>query len=103
MYVLQQRSTWSQSAARAFDRIILLMNGAGVVWVFALTFLICADILGRELFDRPIRGVTEIVSLSLVASVFLQLAFAVHRDRLTRAEVLLGPLDANAPKASRRW
>ena len=103
MYVLQQRSTWSQGAAQAFDRLILFMNGAGVVWVFALTFLICADIVGREVFDRPIRGVTEIVSLSLVASVFLQLAFAAHRDRLTRAEVLLGRLDAHAPSTAWRW
>jgi len=103
MHVLQQQSTWPRTAARAFDRLITFMNGAGVVWVFALTFLICADIIGREVFEHPIRGVTEMVALSLVASVFLQLAFAVHRDRLTRAEVLLGRLDANAPSAARRW
>ncbi|HEX6993747.1 MAG TPA: TRAP transporter large permease subunit [Gammaproteobacteria bacterium] len=103
MHVLQQQSTWPRTAARAFDRLILFMNGAGVVWVFALTFLICADIIGRELFEHPIRGVTEIVSLSLVASVFLQLAYAVYRDRLTRAEMLLGRLDARAPSSSRRW
>ncbi|HEX7081830.1 MAG TPA: TRAP transporter large permease subunit [Gammaproteobacteria bacterium] len=103
MYVLQQRSAWSDGAARAFDRLIVLMNGAGVVWVFALTFLICADIVGRTVFDHPIRGVTEIVSLSLVASVFLQVAYAVQQDRITRAEMLLGPLDAGAPSAARRW
>ncbi len=103
MHVLQQQTTWPRTAARAFDRLILLMNGAGVVWVFALTFLICADIIGRELFEHPIRGVTEIVSLSLVASVFLQLAFAVYRDRLTRAQMLLGRLDAHAPLSARRW
>ncbi len=103
MYVLQQRSTWSQSAMRAFDRLIVLMNGAGVVWVFALTFLICADIFAREALDSPIRGVTEIVSLSLVASVFLQLPFAVRRDRITRAQMLLGRLDANAPVVAGRW
>src|SRR5690606_22418571 len=103
MYVLQQRSTWSQGAAQAFDRLILFMNGAGVVWVFALTFLICADIVGRTVFDSPIRGVAEIVALSLVASVFLQVPYAVNRDRLTRAEILLGRLDAKAPGAAHRW
>jgi len=103
MYVLQQRSAWSQGASRAFDRLIALMNGAGVVWVFALMFLICADIVGRTVFDSPIRGVTEIVSLSLVASVFLQLAYAVQRDRVTRAEVLIARLDTGAPSAARRW
>src|SRR5690606_15269868 len=30
-------------------------------------------------------------------------AFAAHRDRLTRAEVLLGRLDAHAPSTAWRW
>ena len=73
------------------------MNGAGVVWVFALTFLICADIAGRTLFDRPLQAVPEIVALSLIACVFLQLAFAVNTGRLTRADILLGRLRARSP------
>ena len=72
-----------------FNRLIQWMNGAGVVWVFALTFLICADIAGRTLFDSPLQAVPEIVALSLIACVFLQLAFAVDGDRLTRADILL--------------
>ena len=68
------------------------MNGAGVVWVFALTFLICADIAGRTLFDRPLQAVPEIVALSLIACVFLQLAFAVDGARLTRADIFLSQI-----------
>ena len=68
------------------------MNGAGVVWVFALTFLICADITGRTLFDRPLQAVPEIVALSLIACVFLQLAFAVDGARLTRADIFLSQI-----------
>jgi tripartite ATP-independent transporter DctM subunit len=79
------------------------MNGAGVVWIFALTFLICADIVGRTVFDHPIHGVPEMVSLSLVASVFLQLAYAVHHSRLTQAEMLLAPLAARVPHLAARW
>src|SRR5690606_14901548 len=102
-HVLQQRSIRTEAVGRSLDRLIVLMNGAGVVWVFALTFLICADIIGRTVFDSPIRGVTEIVSLSLVASVFLQVPYAVNRDRLTRAHVLLDRLDRGAPAAAHRW
>jgi C4-dicarboxylate transporter DctM subunit len=83
--------------------LVSWMNVAGVVWIFALMFLICADITGRTVFDHPIRGVTEIVSLSLVASVFLQLAFAVHAGRLTRAEVLLGRLEQRRPALGAAW
>ena len=77
------------TVATIFRRLIQWMNGAGVVWVFALTFLICADITGRTLFDSPLQAVPEIVALSLIACVFLQLAFAVHGGRLTRADILL--------------
>ena len=33
-----------------FANTIRWMNHAGVVWIFALTFLICADITGRTVF-----------------------------------------------------
>ena len=79
------------------------MNGAGVLGVFLLTFLICADIIGRTVFDRPILGVTEIVSLSLVAFVFLQLPYAVARRRLMRVEMVVGPLERARPALARDW
>lgn len=86
-----------------FGRLISLMNGAGVIWIFALMFLICADIFGRTVFDAPIRGVAEMVSLSLVASVFLQLAYAVQQQRLTRAEFLFNRIQADDPKLASDW
>ncbi|HEU4616665.1 MAG TPA: TRAP transporter large permease subunit [Gammaproteobacteria bacterium] len=100
---LRPRAASPARPPSVFDRLIVLMNGAGVIWIFALTFLICADITGRTVFDHPIKGVTEMVSLSLVASVFLQLAFAVSRNRLTQAEMLIGPLAARAPGVAARW
>lgn len=86
-----------------FGRLISLMNGAGVVWFFALMFLICADIIARTFFDSPIRGVAEMVSLSLVASIFLQLAFAMHGERLTRAEFLLNRIKSADSKLASDW
>ena len=53
----------NEQSMRQFARLISLMNGAGVVWIFALMFLISADIIGRTVFDSPIRGVAEMVSL----------------------------------------
>ena len=88
---------------QAFSRLVGLMNGAGVVWTFALTFLICADIFGRTVLGRPIRGVAEIVSLSLVASVFLQLAFAIGQRRLTTVEFLSMRVQAGRPRLAHDW
>lgn len=100
---MQESSARAADATRYFTAVIGWMNGAGVVWVFALMFLICADILGRTVFDSPIRGVPEMVSLSLVACVFLQLANAVHQERLTRAEVLLERLERRDPVLAGDW
>jgi len=86
-----------------FATLVTWLNGAGVVWVFALMFLICADITARTVFDSPIAGVTEMVSLSLVASVFLQLGYAVMRGRLMHVEMFLTPLEAKRPTLASDW
>lgn len=101
---MQSTSTTPKGlVAAVLTGLVGWMNVAGVVWVFALMFLICADITGRTVFDHPIRGVTEFVSLSLVATVFLQLPYAVHTGRLTRAEVLLGRLERRSPPLASAW
>ena len=79
------------------------MNGAGVLGIFLLTFLICADIIGRTVFDNPILGVTEIVSLSLVAFVFLQLPYAIGQRRLMRVEMVVVPLENRRPAVASDW
>ena len=82
------------------DKSIQYLNAAGVVWVFALMFLICADIVARTMFDNPIAGVTEMVSMSLVATVFMQLPHAVRSGRLTRTEFLIDYLESSSPAAA---
>jgi TRAP-type C4-dicarboxylate transport system permease small subunit len=64
-------------------------------------FLICADIAGRTLFDRPIQAVPEIVAFSLVGCVFLQLASAVQMNRLTYAQVFVDLITKRLPGAGR--
>jgi tripartite ATP-independent transporter DctM subunit len=86
-----------------FAKLVGGLNAAGVVWVFALMFLISADIMARTVFDDPIAGVTEMVSLSLVACVFLQLAYAILHGRLMRVEMFLMPLAQRAPAAASAW
>ena len=80
-----------------FSYIISVMNSIGTAWVFVLLAIINLDILGRAIFNHPLRGVPEIVSLSIVACVFLQLAHTLKVGRLTRSEVLLNFLDARLP------
>lgn len=78
----------------SFESVISVMNSIGTAWVFVLLVLVNADVGGRTLFNRPIRGVTEIVSLSIVACVFLQLAHTLKVGRMTRSEVFLNWIGA---------
>jgi TRAP-type C4-dicarboxylate transport system permease small subunit len=68
------------------------LNAIGTVWVAAITVLICADILGRALFSSPIIGVPEIVKVSVVAIVWLQMAHTLRIGGHLRSDVILGRL-----------
>ena len=81
-----------------FHRLTSAMNAIGTVWIIVLMVLINTDVIGRDVFGAPVRGVTEIVSMSIVGIVFMQLADTLHAGRFTRAEVLLGPLRRSHPR-----
>ncbi len=80
-----------------FARLTQALNALGTLWIVALMLLINTDVLGRELFNHPVRGVTELVSLSIVGIVFLQLADTLAAGRMTRADVLLDRLKRTTP------
>ena len=56
--------------------------------IAGLVALINSDIVSRTLFDVPIRGVTEIVSISIPSLVFLAVAELYAADGLIRAGIL---------------
>lgn len=91
-------------AEPALDRLLAAssrgMAAAGSLLVFALVVLVDADILGRELLAAPIRGVSEILALAVVAILFLQLPETVRAGRLARSEVLLEALRSYRPRAA---
>lgn len=76
------------------------VSGAASIWIFCLMLLICADIIGRSLFNAPVQGVAEIVANSIVAIVFLQAAHALMCGRMTRTDILLGWLEEDRPFAA---
>jgi len=76
----------------SFGSLVVLLNSIGTGWIFVLLILINADIIGRSLFNKPVRGVTEIVGMTIVAYVFLQLSHAIKVGRLTRSDIILSRL-----------
>lgn len=86
------------------DRLLgLLTSGGsaiGTVWIVGLMVLINADILGRVLFNAPLTGTPELVTLSIIGIVFLQLPDAARRRSLTRSESLMDFVMARAPRTA---
>jgi TRAP-type C4-dicarboxylate transport system permease small subunit len=72
------------------------MNAAGSVWILLLILLVSADALGRSFFLHPIVGTTELVTLSIVGIVFMQLPDTVRGGRLTRSDSLLAVISPRA-------
>ena len=81
----------------SYGSIISVMNSIGTAWVFVLLVIINLDIGGRALFNHPVRGVPEIVALSIVACVFLQIAHTLKVGRLTRSDIVLNWLQTHHP------
>jgi TRAP-type mannitol/chloroaromatic compound transport system permease small subunit len=73
----------------AFGWLVDGLNGLGSVLIGAVMLLICADVLARDLFDQPIHGVSELVAMSIIAVVFLQLASTLRHGRMSRAELFI--------------
>ncbi len=81
-----------------FDKIIAALNAIGTGWIFVMMSLIVADVFMRFVFNSPIRGVPLIITMSIIAIVFLQLADALRAGRLTRSDMLISSLITNRPK-----
>lgn len=84
------------------DAVTLAANVVGSLLILALVALITADVVGRNAFGAPISGVPELVTLSIVAIVFLQAPQALKAGRMTRSDGVIDMLHARLPMLA-RW
>jgi TRAP-type mannitol/chloroaromatic compound transport system permease small subunit len=82
---------------RALDAVTQGLNVVGSVLILALMVLVGVDVAGRNLAGAPVAGVPEMVTLSIVAIVFLQIPAALRAGRMTRSDALLQALEARRP------
>lgn len=87
-------------SAWLFNGLLATFNSIGTAWIFVLMLLINADVFSRFLANQPIRGVPEIVGLSIVAIVFIQMGHTLRVGRFTRSDSLLSRLAAKRPGAA---
>ncbi|WP_299349454.1 TRAP transporter small permease [uncultured Shimia sp.] len=89
---------WFLLLQRGVDGVTVALNVAGTVLIFLVMLLVNFDVIGRNFFASPVSGVPEMVSMSIVAIVFLQIAQAFRKGRLTRTEAVLGFVERRAPR-----
>ena len=68
-------------------RVLLVL---AAVLAFLLCFLVVADVIGRVVFNSPVKGTTEIVSLSIVVICYLQAGFAIRSGGMLHVDMFVG-------------
>ena len=86
---------------RGIDMITQGLNVLGSCLIVALMLLVGFDVAGRNLFGAPVSGVPEIVTLSIVAIVFLQIPQALKEGRVTSSEAVMSVLNRKSPATAR--
>jgi TRAP-type C4-dicarboxylate transport system permease small subunit len=82
--------------------LIDALNGLGSIVIGLVMVLMCADVVLRNAFNRPIDGVAEMVASSIIVIVFLQLPATLRHGRMSRADLFIDPFLIKHPRAGRR-
>lgn len=85
----------------AFGWLVRASNTLASLWILVLMALVVADVTLRFGFNAPLVGVNEIMEISIVAMLYLQIAQALRDNRHTRSAAFSERLARWSPFASR--
>lgn len=77
------------SLRRLNDAITRALLVLAAMLAFLLCFLVVADVLGRVVFNSPVKGTTEIVSLTVVIVCYLQAGFAIRSGGMLHVDMFV--------------
>jgi TRAP-type mannitol/chloroaromatic compound transport system permease small subunit len=84
----------------AFGVLTMALNAIGTMLIIIMAIAVNADILGRDLFNQPVPGVTEFLGLSIVAVVFLQMANTLREDRHVSNDLIMSAVAKRWPRTA---
>ena len=87
------------SAGRSFGAIVLVSDLLASLWIFGLMMLMISDVLMRFVFNAPITGVNEIMEISIVAMLYMQVTQALRDNRHTRSDAFFSLVMSRNPRA----
>jgi TRAP-type mannitol/chloroaromatic compound transport system permease small subunit len=79
---------------------VSILNSVATLWIVVLMLVINVDVVGRTAFNSPLPGVPELVSLSIVAIVFLQIGHTLRAGRITRVDHMMQAVHRRWPKVN---
>jgi TRAP-type C4-dicarboxylate transport system permease small subunit len=85
---------------RLGGRLVHTLLAVAALITFALSFLVAADVIGRVVFNSPVKGTPEIVSMSIVIICFLLASYAVRSGAMLSADVLVDVIGPSARRFS---
>lgn len=84
------------AGARVID---MLLAAAAIAALTAMTGVTVTDVIGRYLFNAPLRGADELTAITLAVTVFAGLPLGIARGGMIAVEVLMMRL----PARLQRW
>jgi TRAP-type C4-dicarboxylate transport system permease small subunit len=81
-------------------RVVRVLLAAAAVIIFLLGFLVCADVIGRALFNSPVKGTPEMVSMSIVIICFLLAGYSVQSGGMIYTDAISGLFGARGIAAA---
>lgn len=77
-----------------------IFAAVGSLMIVVIMLLINADVFGRFVFNAPVPIVAEIVSVTIVSVVFLQLGDAIRAGRMIQSDMWLSRLARRSPRGA---
>jgi TRAP-type C4-dicarboxylate transport system permease small subunit len=74
---------------RINDWVTKALMVSAAILAFMLCFLVVADVGGRVIFNSPVKGTPEIISLSIVIICFLQSGYAIRSGGMLNVDSLV--------------
>lgn len=69
--------------------LVATLSACGTTLIGVVMVVMVYDVISRGLFDRPLAGTAEIVTMSIAAIVFLQMPAALAAGRFVRSDALI--------------
>ena len=83
---------------RWFGKLVTGANALGSIWIFIMMVMVVADVSGRCLFSAPIDGTTELVAMSVIAVLYVQIPYTLRSGRMTRSDAFHVALTVKRPR-----